>query len=665
MRYSRCFALLITLSFAALGFILLSGMQAPTVFAQEVPTQPASQPPVAASYQMRLPFVAAWTQSLPTTGRWLGPDGGSVVALAVDPTDPNIVYAGSYGGGVFKSVDGGEHWYWASVGMLNQQIISLSIDPVEPSTLYAGTQGGGVYKTENGGRSWTAVNQGIQAGAVVYMLAVNPGNHKIVYAGTRGPMTTGTFEGVLYRSTDGGAQWQAVLSNIGGPSRQDWIYSIAVHPYSPNYVLATSHQNGPFLATNYGGPGDWSQTWTGRMEPDGRAVAFDPRPGSMTAYYATWHRKGFYRSGNFGLSWVESAAGLDESKVYPNGIGIVPDRPNTIFLATFGAASDGTYVRGVMKSTDGGASWRRSGLENSRIYSVLAPAGGQGIVFAGTQYDGLFKSTDDGRSWRPVIDGLANTQVFELAFSPDGILYARTNDGIRKSADKGLTWTAADSMPAGIDFTGGSWAVPQLPSGSTGEGERISIQEINRDLDPFLRIEPMDELIGLDLETAGLSSLPTGDRNGYIRSTAVDPGSPDLRYAVVDGSLRVSFDRGNTWSDRSIPDRVTYTAAVDPRGEHTVYAGTDSGVWRYQNGEWSEAGLAGKPVAVLAFSPFDDGVLYAGTTTGAYFLRPGQDWAAVDTQPAPYTVLSIAFDLTDRDSVYFGTQSRGIFRAGR
>ena len=51
-------------------------------------------------------------------------------------------------------------------------------------------------------------------------------------------------------------------------------------------------------------------------------------------------------------------------------------------------------------------------------------------------------------------------------------------------------------MPAGIDFTGGSWAVPQLPSGSTGEGERISIQEINRDLDPFLRIEPMDELIG-------------------------------------------------------------------------------------------------------------------------------------------------------------------------
>lgn len=665
MKYSRCFALLITLFFAALGFILLSGMHAPIVSAQEVPTQSVSQPSAGASNQMHLPFVATWSQSSLATGRWLGPYGGSVVALAVDPTHTNIVYAGSYGGGVFKSVDGGKHWFWASVGMLNQEIISLAIDPVEPSILYAGTQGGGVYKTENGGRSWTVVNQGIQAGAVVYTLAVNPGNHEMVYAGTRGPMTTGTFEGVLYRSTDGGAQWQAVLSDIGGPSRQDWIYSVAVHPFSPNYVLATSHQNGPFLASHYGGPGDWFQTWSGHMETDGRAVAFDPKPGSMTAYYATWHRKGFYRSGNFGQAWAESATGLDESKVYPNGIGIVPDRPETIFLATFGETSDGKDVRGVMKSTDGGANWRRSGLENSRIYSVLAPAGGQGIVFAGTQYDGLFKSTDEGRSWSPVIAGLANTQVFELAFSPDGILYARTNDGIRKSADKGLTWAAADSLPAGIEITGSSRVVPQLPSVSTGEGERILIQEINRDLDPFLRIEPMDEFIGLDVETAGLGRLPSGDGTGYIRSAAIDPGDPDLRYAVVDGSLQVSFDQGKTWSERSISGRVTYAVTVDPRVGHTVYAATDSGVWFYQNGAWTEAGLAGKPVAVLAFSPFDDGVLYAGTATGAYSLHPGQDWAAVDPQLSPYTVLSIAFDPTDRQSIYFGTQSRGIFRAVR
>lgn len=124
--------------------------------------------------------------------KWIGPYGGSVVSIAVDPNQSNIVYAGSWGGGVFKSVNGGKTWSFAGEGLGVLYIDSLAVDPEVSTTVYAGTHGGGVYKSTNGGVSWYSVNNGIQNRAVVYTITVNPGNHSLLYAGTRGaPETPG------------------------------------------------------------------------------------------------------------------------------------------------------------------------------------------------------------------------------------------------------------------------------------------------------------------------------------------------------------------------------------------------------------------------------------------------------------------------------------------
>src|SRR3989442_1489791 len=108
-----------------------------------------------------------------------GPNGGSIRALAVDPVTPATLYAGTGGGGVFKSTDGGGGWTAANTGLCNcgpdpdySYVPALAIDPQTPTTLYAGTSGSGVFKSTDGGASWSAVNTGLPNYPYVLTLAI-------------------------------------------------------------------------------------------------------------------------------------------------------------------------------------------------------------------------------------------------------------------------------------------------------------------------------------------------------------------------------------------------------------------------------------------------------------------------------------------------------------
>jgi photosystem II stability/assembly factor-like uncharacterized protein len=74
-----------------------------------------------------------------------GPEGGCIQALAIDPATLSTLYAGTFGGGVFKSTDGGGAWSAANTGLTVNNVLALAIDPATPTTLYAGTRDGGVF----------------------------------------------------------------------------------------------------------------------------------------------------------------------------------------------------------------------------------------------------------------------------------------------------------------------------------------------------------------------------------------------------------------------------------------------------------------------------------------------------------------------------------------
>ena len=91
----------------------------------------------------------------------IGPEGGDIRALAIDPDMPDTLYAGVYGGGVWKSTNGGASWRAVNTGLTDTFVSALAIDPDTPTTLYAGTGYGGVFKSTNGGGDWSGLNTGL------------------------------------------------------------------------------------------------------------------------------------------------------------------------------------------------------------------------------------------------------------------------------------------------------------------------------------------------------------------------------------------------------------------------------------------------------------------------------------------------------------------------
>ena len=111
----------------------------------------------------------------------LGPEGGDVYALAIDPATPTTLYAGIRNRGVYKSTDSGGSWSASNTGLTNLTIQALAIDPATPATVYAGTAGG-VFKSTDGGAAWNAITVTLPS---VHALAIDPAT-SMLYVGVPG-----------------------------------------------------------------------------------------------------------------------------------------------------------------------------------------------------------------------------------------------------------------------------------------------------------------------------------------------------------------------------------------------------------------------------------------------------------------------------------------------
>src|SRR5439155_11015016 len=152
-----------------------------------------------------------------------GPAGGRVQSLAVDPVTTTIIYAGTDGGGIFRSTNGGASWTAINAGLSNSSVSALAVSFASPTTLYAGTDGGGVFKSTTSGTSWSATT-GL-GNPVVNALAIHPGSASILYAGTAGGVFT---------STNGGASWTAASTGLTDLV----VKALAIDPATPTTLYA-------------------------------------------------------------------------------------------------------------------------------------------------------------------------------------------------------------------------------------------------------------------------------------------------------------------------------------------------------------------------------------------------------------------------------------------
>lgn len=175
------------------------------------------------------------------TSGWQSP-GNSIFEIAVDPTSPNRLYAGT-GGAVFKSTDYGVNWIPQAVIPI---AYTLLIDPNSPNTLYAGSGGpyayeGGVYKSTDSGATWGSI--GLEAHAITKLCGIF-GSENTIYAGTGGKFLETSGSG-LFRSADNGTSWEPMNSNLSSP----FILSLLIDPDSPSTIYAGTMGGGIFKLT--------------------------------------------------------------------------------------------------------------------------------------------------------------------------------------------------------------------------------------------------------------------------------------------------------------------------------------------------------------------------------------------------------------------------------
>ena len=306
----------------------------------------------------------------------------AVVVITPHPTKSNILYIATneY---IYKTRDEGRTWEKMSGGMSHSRVIAIAIDPSYPATVYAGTKGDAVYKSYDGGGRWVEQKTGLDdvtITSVVNQLVFDPTNANHLFAAT----TMGVFE-----SLDGGDTWK---KRMDGMKEIIMVVTLAIEPGRPDMMYAGT-SGGVYKSVN--GGRRWEKANNGLISPDllssSRALmvnslVIDPVKPAEIIYAATL--KGLYKSTDAGGSWVRIGENLPDQMINA----IVVDPEGALYAAG---------RQGVFKSTDRGMSWkaRNDGLHSLNIRSLAISPVDRSTIYAGTNGTGLYRSRDGGGHW--------------------------------------------------------------------------------------------------------------------------------------------------------------------------------------------------------------------------------------------------------------------------
>jgi photosystem II stability/assembly factor-like uncharacterized protein len=589
---------------------------------------------------------------------WTAIRGDSTSNVAVDPTRPDTIYAGTESGGeaggVQKSTDGGAHW--TALPLNTFAVLAVAVDPARPSRLYAGTVTQGVWRSTNGGASWQPTRMplpGSRQASEVEVLAV-PRAGGIVYAGT--------LAGV-FKSVDAGATWKLASQGLAAGG----VIALAVAPSDPKTVYAAvgnGDQHVVFQSRN--GGDSWSPTSGPPLaEPPGRVLALAVSPRSPREVWAGTGSNGLFRSTDGGAHW--SAAGLPPQERQIPAVAVAPSSPGTVYA---GVVAQGADLGGVFASTDGGASWLRRnqglfGLE-SRTVSPDEP----GVLWAGLTGPGLFRSRNAGRRWERVAlpgpslpaNGAIGLLDVEVAPSSSSIVYASGVLWLWRSGDGGATWTEVSVSPPGPDLRF-LRIDPANPSHLWGSDSLHLFQ--STDGGATWAIPPAAPSFGCQItDLAFARSSPS-----VLYVAGSQPAGPTC--ASTKPAFFRSVDGGVSWTeaDAGLPLYSVTALAVDPHDPRRVYAGTGRdahppdtgrGVWKSTDGgdTWIRAGdqLADRTITALALAP-GSGVLWTAAEGGAVFRSDdgGETWEDRSRGLQTSRVYRLAPDPADPGRIYAAT----------
>ena len=357
-------------------------------------------------------------------------DSGSFQALVIDPQNPDIIHASASQGekaGVLKSLDGGNTWLQINLGLTNRSVWTLAINPVSPDVILVGTFGGGIFKTVNGGNSWKESSFGLNR-PIIISLAISPTSPSTIYAGT----LNGNG---IYKTTDRGMSWTQINSGLTTTRTSYFIGELVIDQKNPMIVYVAT-LDGIFKSTN--GGDTWVEANSGLADVTITDLAIDPTT-SSTIYAAGGGMSlddGIYKSVDSGNSWKHISSGLPVGERNINTVAVHPTEPSILYAGTGG---------GVFKSTNAGESWTNTAVDEDRIrrmngYALVIDPITPDVIYTTGINRANFKSIDGGNTWKQIGSATGDIGSLVIHQTMPNIIYGGNNAGVFRSTDGGMTW---------------------------------------------------------------------------------------------------------------------------------------------------------------------------------------------------------------------------------
>lgn len=677
--------------------------------------------------------------------RMVGPfRGGRVNAVGGVPGQPNTYYFGSVGGGVWKSTNSGRTWAPIFDDQPAASIGAIAIAPSNPNVVFVGTGeadmrdsiafGDGMYKSTDAGRSWKHI--GLDATRQIGRVLVDPKNPDIVFVAALGHAYGPSPDRGVYRSRDGGASWEKVLyknDSVGAidlafdPANSRVVYaSLWATRRPPWYIYAPSNGPGSGIFKSTDGGTTWQQLTNGLPAEGVGRIGIAVAPTNSGRVYAIVDAKegGLYRSEDAGLTWTKVSA---ETRVWGRGwyfgkVTVDPKNADIVYVSN----------TSLYKSTDAGKSWTPiKGAPGGDDYHQLwiAPEDPNRMVMGSDQ--GAIVSVDGAATWSSWYNQ-STAQLYHVApdyrfpywltgaqqdsgavgtpvRGPHAVISMHEWTGLGAGGESG--YTAPDPLHPELLYggtvtrwnnsTGAAQNVSPEPPAQRGQFRHAWTQPLvfsaadphalyyaNQFLykttnggENWSQISPdltrEDPGVPANLDAAAAADAPPGPRRGVIYTIA--PSSlrtPLIWVGTDDGCIHVSVDDGKNWQNVTPPALTSWSKVTMIDASHfdpnEAYAAVERHqledyepyIYRTRDGgkTWQRItrGLpAGIYVQTVKEDPGRRGLLFAGTERAVYVsFNDGDDWQSLQLNLPAVSMRDLA---VHGDDLIVATHGRGYW----
>ena len=660
--------------------------------------------------------------------------GGRVRAVAVHPADPLTVYIGAASGGIWKTTDGGQNWQDIGYNLPSSTFGAIAIDPNNPDIVYAGSgesifmtnfniyPGTGLYKSADGGQSWNVITDGFGPVTFFSDLAVSPFNSNVVIAslcqGSTYCATNLSNKGV-WKSVDGGVTWNRCLDVL-------FPFDIAFHPTDPNIVYAAagglwSPMDGFYISSDQGETWVQSSNGLGLTSLGGR-IQFDVSRSNPAVIYSVIYEWNYgmgvttkaYKSVNSGYSWMPISTGIPLGGNWGSGwadqgwydlcIAVDPVNPDHVLIGNielhratngstfspvrpYGNNAEGSLVHadyhklvfapsdpnilyigcdgGIYQSPDKGYSAvsLNQGLETLQFYRITSHPVNSDVIIGGMQDNGGVRTGNGGAIWQSIIGQDAMECFFDYS-NPD-IFFIILNDGyLFKSLQGGLPNTLQL-----IYELHGAFITPILMHPTNPDILYAANTNILKSSDGGESFN----IIATNVALQNISTMAQSRVNPNYMIFGTGTGHPVFDTIFI---VKISTDEGVTWTDvtSNIPGESRWISRVitDPVDENTMYilrTGFSPGnkVWKTTDLGQTWTNISGNlpdlPVNDLFIDPDNTARLYLANDIGIYFSQDGGTSWNYASEGIPF-VPCIDFDYVEIDNLRYlriGTFGRSVY----